>query len=1236
MASTVCQTIIQWNCRSIRNKKHELSFLINKYKPFLLATSETWLKPSSRFRVPGFSCLRDDNTDGWGGCAILVKHSLHYSLCQIPQHAPGINIVAIRTLGSTFISLYIPHPNPFLISELETILTSLPGPLIVMGDFNCHNTLWGSLSCDNNSALLLDIFDSSNLCILNNGSPTRRTSPLQNPSAVDLSLCSAGLAPSLDWQTLSRSFGSDHYPILISFPTGAATPPPLPPLLKFRLDKADWEEFSSLVENEVQLLPTVTHGNVLELYNSFVSILNRSANSCFPVKNSSKNKIPSPPWWDSECTSAIKDRDRAEAQFLADLSNMENYLSFQKSNARCKKLLLSKKRQGWTRFCESLSPRTPPSIVWKNIKRYRGALSQANHASNEPSVWLDAFLDKLAPPYVPSEDCFPPFPSPSSSDRMDEPFCFSELSSVLANLKDSSPGVDGIPYSFIKNCTDLSKRFLLSLFNAIYECGTIPNLWKQQIVIPLLKPNKDPSDPSSRRPIALSSVLAKILEHLIKNRLEWMLESRHILSTSQFGFRRGLGTMDSLSTLTSDIRLALSRGHHLVGVFLDISSAYDNVQLPLLRQKMQQLSIPRKMIHVICNLFMERSIRVRSGNIMLPARTIWKGLPQGSVLSPILYNLYTSDLDRVVDSFCDILQYADDIVLYYHSDSFLDCSSRLNAALRYLNEWLQDHGLSLSPSKSRAVVFSRKRWIPDFDIVIDEESVNIEDSIKFLGVYLDSRMTGVPHLKHVQNKCEKSINVMRALSGAWWGAHPYSQKLLYNAIVRSHLDYGTFLLEPCSKLSLSCLDKIQSRCLRIIAGAMKSSPINALQVECLDPPLRLRRQFLSDRFLLKSLQYSYHPLISRLLNLSQIIPTSKYWTHKETPCLVKTFQNYSDNPPILKFAGNPLFSINFDALIFQPNIILSFGINKDTPFADSVFNKALAEKWEDWTSVFTDASKLSEEGFVGSAVWIPRYKIVLSFRCHPKLSVFSGEAIALFEAVSYVESHKINKTIIFSDCLSCLQDIDRFPFRNKDNLYINLKTREILHKCYLLGIEVVLAWIPGHAGIAGNEQADACAKQATQIGCTSHTKCFSQDIRALAKGDLRERWSQEWNISRLSKGKLYGDIQPNLPIKPWFFKCRTATKHATSTIIRLRLGHACTPSFLAKIRVRDHSLCECGLEEGTPDHIFFNCTKIPVSLYDYLPDFIPRPANFRTTLSFVNTNFVHVLTQFISHFNIKL
>lgn len=97
------------------------------------------------------------------------------------------------------------------------------------------------------------------------------------------------------------------------------------------------------------------------------------------------------------------------------------------------------------------------------------------------------------------------------------------------------------------------------------------------------------------------------------------------------------------------------------------------------------------------------------------------------------------------------------------------------------------------------------------------------------------------HLNYVAQKCEKAINIIRSLSGVWWGSHPYSQKLLYNALIRSHLDYGSFILDPCNKEGLEKLNLIQARCLRIILAAMKSSPKIALQVECLEAPLDLRR-----------------------------------------------------------------------------------------------------------------------------------------------------------------------------------------------------------------------------------------------------------------------------------------------------------------------------------------------------------------------------------------------------------
>lgn len=286
--------------------------------------------------------------------------------------------------------------------------------------------------------------------------------------------------------------------------------------------------------------------------------------------------------------------------------------------------------------------------------------------------------------------------------------------------------------------------------------------------------------------------------------------------------------------------------------------------------------------------------------------------------------------------------------------------------------------------------------------------------------------------------------------------------------------------------------------------------------------------------------------------------------------------------------------------------------------------------------MFTDASKISSESAVGSAVWVPRMNIFLSFKCPHNFSIFSGESVAIFEAVSLVESHNLHKTIIFTDSRSCLEDILKFPLRSKNVHSINLKTRELLFKCHSAGIEIVLAWIPGHLGIAGNEQADSCAKWSIHNGTETYSNCFPQDLRLIANSDLKDLWSEDWHRSRLEKGKFYGSLQPYIPTKPWFSLFRNGNKSSTSTVIRLRLGHNCSPPFLAKIRIRDHSLCECGLDEGTIDHIFFNCPRFFISLYDILPPTIPRPINMAYILSSLHAPLINILLRYIDRFKIKL
>lgn len=757
-------------------------------------------------------------------------------------------------------------------------------------------------------------------------------------------------------------------------------------------------------------------------------------------------------------------------------------------------------------------------------------------------------------------------------------------------------------------------------------------------IIPILKPNKDPSDYKSYRPIALSPVLTKIAERLIKNRLEWFLESNNLLAKSQYGFRKGKSTMDSLSIVTTDIRLSFSRNESVLGAFLDITAAYDNVQLPLLRNKLQKLRIPARLGNFIMNLLTERYLFFRShDSCVSPCRTIWRGLPQGSVLSPILYNIYTHDLESSI-GVCRILQYADDILLYCSHKNIEIAIDNLETSLNKLHSWLLNHGLNLSPGKSNIVLFTRKRNLPSIEIKINNSPIPVRDSVKFLGFTLDRKLNGIDHCNQIAIRCEKNLNILRCLSGVWWGSHPFVLKILYNAIVRSVLDYGTFLLEPANKASLIKLDLIQSKALRIISGTMKSTPINALQVECVDPPLHIRRQFLADRYFYRSLHFVQHPITPKLQLLDRFTQSSPYWRTKSTPLLVKSYQDFKTiKDPTFRYPSLPLFEFDYSTITFLPRIILDFGIFKHDRNADELFRQIVSREWRGWHTIFTDASKLSPLGCVGYGVYHSQYDIVQKIKSPPESSVFSGECLALLESIKYVLLFKLSRSIIFSDARSVLQALISNPFASKNHNPIIFQIKQKIIECDAKGFEVVLAWIPGHSGIAGNEKADQVAKDAVICGDKVPFKNYCHDLLSLPKSRLTQTWSSYWRDSSKVKGTFYAKIQPEIPCKPWFSK-RKIRKRLTSMLIRMRMNHCCIPVHLHKIHIKDSSLCECGIDEGDLNHIFFACPLLNHSrLFESLiSQKMPLPTHIQELLSSKNPNIHKSLTQFINSNNLLL
>lgn len=255
-----------------------------------------------------------------------------------------------------------------------------------------------------------------------------------------------------------------------------------------------------------------------------------------------------------------------------------------------------------------------------------------------------------------------------------------------------------------------------------------------------------------------------------KRRLEWWLENRNLMPRSQYGFRKGKGTLDNMFTLHMDISSAIQKKQTVVAAFLDVKGAYDNVNTTILLNKLARIGIPSRMIYGISTMIAQRTIYVRFKGNTLGPYFVSQGLPQGAILSPLLYTLYTHDLECTVLPPTKILQYADDICVYSTNNSYLKAKEELLTTIDHIIGWLFNNGLELSADKSVVVPFYKSTSKPkDDNITCGKYTFQVISHTRFLGLIFDSRLSWIPHIPALTNTCEKGLNIIHSLTHVWWG-----------------------------------------------------------------------------------------------------------------------------------------------------------------------------------------------------------------------------------------------------------------------------------------------------------------------------------------------------------------------------------------------------------------------------------------------------------------------------------
>ncbi|KAL0868212.1 hypothetical protein ABMA27_007748 [Loxostege sticticalis] len=441
----------------------------------------------------------------------------------------------------------------------------------------------------------------------------------------------------------------------------------------------------------------------------------------------------------------------------------------------------------------------------------------------------------------------------------------------------------------------------------------------------------------------------------------------------------------------------------------------------------------------------------------------------------------------------------------------------------------------------------------------------------------------------------KGINILRSLAGISWGSDPRILNMLYKSLVRSHFDYSCLAYINANHSVLRKLDVIQNMALRIISGAMRTTPINSMEVETCIEPLSLRRLQLAEKFCSKILARK-DPVVLQKFNLppylQRSLQNSSYMTANDilngnSPSMLKIISHVNDiSKNMYRCNLWPIFTCKYDSLLNKLRVDVS-SVNSKEEFFEFIGQKNHSYK------LYTDGSKSSNE--VRSAIYDPQSNYCKCLKIGSDCSIFTAEAYAIFQALMYIKSVYIDNSfrdiLILSDSKSVLMCIENNNVHFKTN-YIIYKIRDIIRE---IGQPIFFKWIPSHRGIPGNEIVDEVANSEPHEDHTTICEVPFTDLYTQMKENCRSLWKNYWMISAQNKGRWYAGIQKELPVKPWYYKEFYISRRYITTINRLRFGHCRTPSHLHRMKIISSSACEyCHEENADLNHLIMACPEFGI------------------------------------------
>lgn len=804
--------------------------LLNLHKLDILLISESHFTDRSLVNIKDYTIYSTQHPDGTAhaGTALIVKSSLkhHELLPYQTEHLQATTIAVESKTGNINISsIYCPPKHSIKEEQFTHFFNTLGPRFIAGGDWNSKHSHWGSRLITTRGRQLKLSIDNNNLTTISTSEPTHWPSDKNRlPDVIDFFACK-GMSQYSTKVDSCLDGSSDHTPVLLTIGTTILEYESVPKLYnKF----TDWDSFRDVIERRLQLqIALKTPEDIEDAATSFTNLIQVACWSTtpeMPAKTSNQNCLP------LEIRAKIKEKRRLRRVWHCSRHPKDKEV-LNKAIAELKELINDAKNATLTHHLDSLTATKSTNYsLWKatsNLnqpKRTRPPLRTSSTTwARTAQARVDAFASHLA-------DVFKPNDGTNNDDsdieailnqdlQLDTPLKPTNPREVLRYLfkldNKKAPGFDQITKEILVQLPKKGIVFLTTLFNGILRVGHYPSIWKTSQIIMVHKDGKPANEVGSYRPISLLPVLSKLFEKILLSRMLKVLAEDSIIPDHQFGFRQEHGTVEQVHRVVDHIRKALELKEYCSAAFLDIQQAFDKVWHKGLLSKIKT-SLSHSFFGMLNSYLSNRIFQVKDGEYTSTFHDLQAGVPQGSVLGPVLYNIFTSDLPETPG--VTTATFADDTAILSSNKDPTEASRSLQTGLDRIEQWLTKWRIRASASKSAHATFALRRGdCPP--VSLGAHALPHNESVKYLGMHLDRRLTWRTHLQKKRDELNFRYRNLQWLLARNSVLSLDNKLLVYQMVLKPIWTYGIQLWGSACKSNVDIIQRAQNGILRNISNA---------------------------------------------------------------------------------------------------------------------------------------------------------------------------------------------------------------------------------------------------------------------------------------------------------------------------------------------------------------------------------------------------------------------------------